>query len=71
MDAKRTRTKSATWRLGKTPAGVEYYFARKPVHKARDFKEKSVKARGSGKTLATETLTTTVPSRPVREKAAK
>jgi hypothetical protein len=68
MDANRRRTKSATWRKGQTPAGVEYFFARKPVHKARDFQEPSVKARRSGKKLATK-IPATVPSRPVREKA--
>jgi hypothetical protein len=67
MDAKRQRTKSATWRLGKTPAGVEYYFARKPVFKARDFQAPSVKTRKPGKKHATKHLN--VPSRPVREKA--
>lgn len=73
MDAKRARTKSATWRMGKTPGGVEYFFARRPVHKARDFREKPVKAvtPGAKARLAKSKSPPTVPSRPVREKAAK
>ena len=71
MDAKRFRTERATWRKGQTPAGTEYYFARRPSFKARDFMEKPVKA-GPRKRLApVKPRETTVPSRPVREKARK
>lgn len=57
--------------MGKSPGGVEYYFARKPVHKARDFREPSVKAQRPWKKRATKHLATSVPSRPVREKARR
>ncbi|MES2966069.1 MAG: hypothetical protein V4760_19470 [Bdellovibrionota bacterium] len=67
MDANRKRTKSATWRKGVTPGGVEYYFARKPVFKARDFQEKRMKPQARGKKLATKHHN--VPTRAVKEKA--
>lgn len=71
MDAKRGRTKSATWRKGQTPGGVEYYFARRPVHKARDFEEPRVKSRATPKKRHASKPMTPVPSRAVREKARK
>lgn len=66
-NSKRKRTKSATWRKGVTDSGVEYYYALKPTHKAKDYQSPQVKGARASQKLDLDG----VPTRPPGDKGIR